>query len=434
MVSIFHRGLFWRVYLTLLGSLMAVALLAATLAHWVLEQPMPGVSAPRAALSALLPPSAAPRAELESTLNRMSSGVGGWVVLTSPGGHVIAAARDGRIVPPQSLPGSIPSRGGAHARVLRVWRVRLLDGRSLTVETPSSLAAGGPHILAMLLAIAAAVGLAAYPIVSRLTGRLERLRSSLDAWGGGQLERRARVEGQDEIAAVAASFNAAADRVEALLAAHKALLAHASHELRSPLTRLRVAVEMFTATADPDLRPGIVRDIAELDGLVEEILLASQLDQAPGAQALEIVDCLALAAEEAARTGAQVSFVETGAGPFEVEGSARLLRRLIRNLIENAHKHGQPPVEVELARVDRRSGAWIVITVNDQGPGIAEAERERVFEPFYRPSGRAETAGSWGLGLSIVRQIAERHGGTVSCQPREGGAAFVAALPARQAG
>ncbi len=335
MVSIFSRGLFWRVYLTLLASLLLVAVLAALLMrHFV--QP--------------------------------------------------------------------------HVTSLVAGHVRMRNG--------------GEHFLAMLMAVASAVGLAAYPVVSRLTSRLDTLRASLDAWGAGRLDSRARVEGTDEIAAVAVSFNAAADRVEGLLAAHKTLLAHASHELRSPLTRLRIAVEIFAASPDPALRPAIIADIAELTGLVDEILLASQLDQATSTLADERVDCLGLAAEEAARAGA--AMLEPSGSGFEITGSGRLLRRLVRNLIENATKHGEPPVEVELRRPE---GGPLTITIRDRGPGIPEAERERVFEPFYRPSGRAEAAGSWGLGLSIVRQIAQRHGGKVSYQARPDGGGFVVTLP-----
>ena len=287
--------------------------------------------------------------------------------------------------------------------------------------------AGAHHMLMMLLLAAGAVGLAAYPVVSRLTHRLERLKASLDAWGDGRLEARADVSGRDEIAAVAASFNAAADRVEALLAAHKALLAHASHELRSPLARLGVAVEIYTSAPDPALRPQIMRDIAELSALVDEILLASRLDQAPPPGADDRVDCLELAAEEAARAGAEVRHAGPADTSFEIAGSPRLIRRMIRNLIDNAVRHGQPPVEVEVARVG--SPPAIVITVSDHGPGIEDAERERVFEPFFRPTGRAEADGGWGLGLSIVRQIAERHGGRVVCEPGPGGGRFVVTLP-----
>ncbi len=432
MVSIIQRGLFWRVYLTLLGSLILVAMLGAMLWHQLAEQAMPApTSVPAAALGALLPGPDAPTAELDAVLRRLSVATRSRVMLIDPGGRLIGAAQDGRSLSLPALARDNPFNPRAHEARMRVWRAHLPDGRSLWVEPRRRSGPAGPHMLGMLMAVAGAVGLAAYPIVARLTRRLERLRSSLDAWGGGRLDSRARVEGDDEIAAVAASFNAAADRVEALLAAHKALLAHASHELRSPLTRLRLAVEMFVATPDPALRPAIIRDIAELDGLVDEILLASRLDQASAAPERERVDCLSLAAEEAARAGASIHHAEPDGTPFDIEGSPRLIRRLIRNLVENATRHGQPPVEITLARARRASGDWIVLSVEDQGPGIPPAERERVFEPFYRPSGRAEAAGSWGLGLSIVRQIAERHGGTVSCDARPGGGGrFVAQFPA----
>jgi signal transduction histidine kinase len=291
--------------------------------------------------------------------------------------------------------------------------------------------AGGPHMLVMLTAIAALVGLAAYPVVARITRRLERLRLSMDEWGGGRLATRAAVEGRDEVAAVAASFNAAADRVEALLAAHKDLLAHASHELRSPLARLRMAVEMYAVNADPALRPSIIGDIAELTAIVDEILLASRLDQVPDSENRERVDCLGLAAEEAARAAATLRQAEPVEAIFEVEGSPRLLRRMLRNLIENASRHGAPPVEIGLSRQTHDHREFVRVIVDDEGPGIPEAERERVFEPFYRPRGRPEAAGSWGLGLSIVRQIAGQHGGTVTCEGRPGaGGRFVVNLPA----
>jgi len=426
MVTIIQRGLFWRVYLTLLGSLILVALIAATLWHWMAEQPMPApMSYTGAALSALMPASDAPRPQMEQALQRLSTSIDARVLLIDAGGHLVGEALGGRILATPPMSGPTPTGAAAHLAKMRGWRVHLSDGRTLLVEQRPRFGGGGPHILGMLMAIAAAVGVAAYPIVSRLTRRLETLRSSLDAWGGGRLNSRAKVEGRDEIAAVAASFNAAADRVEALLAAHKALLAHASHELRSPLTRLRMAVEMYANQPDPSLRPAIIADIAELDGLVDEILLASRLDHSAARPEREIVDLLGLAAEEAARGGASIRHADA-VSDFEIMGSGRLLRRMIRNLIENASRHGLPPVEVELDR----SGAQVVIAVHDHGPGIPETERERVFEPFYRPSGRAESAGSWGLGLSIVRQIAEQHGGSVSCEGRVGGGgSFIAKLP-----
>ncbi len=289
------------------------------------------------------------------------------------------------------------------------------------------------HILGMLLTVAAVVGLAAYPVVSRITRRLEALRLSVETWGGGQLDRRARVDGSDEIAAVAASFNAAADRTAALLAAHKALLAHASHELRSPLTRLALAAEMMADRAESTPAEAVRREIAELDALVEEILLASRLDHGADLGENERIDLLALAAEEAARAGVHMREVEAGAAPFDVIGSPRLLRRLVRNLVENALRHGAPPVEVELTRQTVGGDPFIALAVSDHGQGVPAALRTRVFEPFFRPNGWSEEGGGWGLGLALVRQIAERHGGRAGCDTGgDGVTRFSVNLPAAE--
>src|SRR5690606_12909637 len=122
----------------------------------------------------------------------------------------------------------------------------------------------------------------------------------------------------------------------------------------------------------------------ELDELVEEILLGSRLDHADALDLSETVDLLALTAEEGARHGVDVS-----GDAAVVTGNSRLLGRLVRNLMQNAMRHGAPPVEAAIRRYD----GMVELTVRDHGPGIAEAERERVFEPFYRPSGRSEQAG-----------------------------------------
>ena len=163
-----------------------------------------------------------------------------------------------------------------------------------------------------------------------------------------------------------------------------------------------MAVELWLAQPGAEMHAEIVRNLAEIDQLVEEILLASRLDHAGPAARLAPVDLLGLAAEEAARFEACVAATPEGAGSVEIEGDAKLLRRLIRNLLENAAKHGAPPIQIAVTRSADRAR----IVVCDHGPGIAPAERERVFEPFYRPAGRAESSGGWGLGLSLVRQIA----------------------------
>jgi signal transduction histidine kinase len=281
--------------------------------------------------------------------------------------------------------------------------VRLADGRWLVARIAGHERHPAFGLFFGLALLAAAVGVGAYPVVRRLTKRLERLQRGVDALGAGELSARVKVEGRDEVARLAESFNRAAARIEELIGAHKSLLANASHELRTPLARIRMALEL-----GKDKRE-VERDIAELDALIDEVLLASRLDAAPPLDEVEPVDLLALAAEEAARYD-----IEAAGESASVHGDPRLLRRMIRNLLENARRHGAAPVTLAV----RRANNEVELEVCDGGPGVAEADRERIFEPFYR---RARGAG---LGLSIVRQIARRHGGEARCD----GSCFVVTL------
>jgi signal transduction histidine kinase len=227
-----------------------------------------------------------------------------------------------------------------------------------------------------------------------------------------------KVEGRDEVARLATSFNAAAGRIEDLVNAHRMLLANTSHELRTPLARIRLGLELFKKDGDPKRKQDLERDIAELDGLLDEILLASRLEVNPALQR-EDVDLLALAAEEAAH----YDQTDVEGDALTMRGDARLLRRLIRNLLENARRHGKPPVRVEV----RRDGPRAQIDVIDCGPGVPPADRERIFEPFHRRAGESSGAG---LGLSLCRQIARLHGGDVAAVARADAlSAFRVTLP-----
>jgi signal transduction histidine kinase len=283
----------------------------------------------------------------------------------------------------------------------------------------------GVGLLALLALLFVAVAAGAYPVVRSLTRRLESLQAGVERFGAGSLGQRVDESGRDEVAALARSFNLAAERIEALLRSHQSLLANASHELRSPLARLKMAVAMLphadASRRDP-LRREAEANIAELDALVEEVLLASRLDAGAWSLKRESVELLGLSAEEAARVDAQVS-----GAPCTVSGDERLLRRALRNLLENARRYGAGEIEVFVERV----GAAARLRVCDRGPGVPEAFRERIFEAFFRLPGHAEREGGAGLGLSLVKQIAERHGGSVRCEARDGGGScFVITLPA----
>jgi two-component system, OmpR family, sensor kinase len=289
------------------------------------------------------------------------------------------------------------------------------------------------------------VALAAYPVIRKLTSRLEELDRGVQRWGRGELSLRVPENGHDEVAGLAKRFNAAAEQIEQLLLSHKALLANASHELRSPLARIRMGMELLSADegvaslANSKLKDEIKRSISELDQLIDEILLASRLDAANAdTGAFESVDLTGLAAEEAARTGARLE-----ADAVTVQGSGKLLRRLIRNLLENAAKYASPtrvtPIsddaDDDAIQITVRQGVvsgrpCAILWVEDRGPGVPVEQRQRIFEPFYRMSGASEKDGGVGLGLALVKSIAHRHGGKVVCEDRLGGGArFVVEIP-----
>ena len=287
----------------------------------------------------------------------------------------------------------------------------------------------------MLALVGIAVTVGVFPIIRRLLQRLEQLQRSVQRFGEGDLSVRVAEQGHDEVAALARQFNAAAARIETLVQSHKSLLANASHELRSPLTRIRMGLELMQGgTPSPAFRAEIERNIAELDQLVDEILLASRLDSgAADVGTVEPVDLVGLAVEECVRVDAELH-VGSGDGadamtaPVEVPGVSKLLRRAVRNLLENARRYSQGEITLTLTR----EGHDAVLRVCDHGPGVPPEQRERIFEPFYRLPGASERSGGVGLGLALVRSIAGRHGGSVVCEDRPDGAAgacFTLRLP-----
>ena len=323
------------------------------------------------------------------------------------------------------------------------------DGQTLEIHLPRMHRppnGGGPWMRPpfgfwwMLALVGLAVALAAYPIIRRLTLRLEALQRGVERWGSGDLSARVPVQGQDEVAFLATRFNSAAERIQtlveaqkALLNAHKNLLANASHELRSPLARIRMGLELIAPTLHTGAaqRAEISRSITELDQLIDEILLASRLDAGQtDNEPMEVLDLTGLAAEECSRVNAEL-IAEAQAPALLLRGSPRLLRRLLRNLLENARRYSSGEITLALSAGGSAAAPLAVIRVNDRGPGVPAAQRERIFEPFYRLPGASEREGGVGLGLALVKSIAERHGGTVRCEDNPGGgASFVVELPA----
>ena len=277
----------------------------------------------------------------------------------------------------------------------------------------------------MLGIVAVAVALGSYPIVRRLTTRLEDLRGGRRALGRRRPARAGGEKGNDEVAFLARRFNHAAERVETCSRSHKSLLANASHELRLPLARIRMGLELMDLEPSPRTREETPRNIAELDQLIDEILLASRLD--------------------AERDGPRH---HRGGGPHGP--GRRGKRRRARSWKRRARSKPWWCRAWPSCCAGRSATCWRTPAATATGrcrcgstgaamgggarvrpgPGGAGAERERIFEPFYRLRGASEREGGVGLGLALVRSIVQRHHGRANCEANPGGGAcFVILLP-----
>ncbi|MFO1183695.1 MAG: ATP-binding protein [Bauldia sp.] len=396
------RRLYRQIYFTVIACLILLVVLSSLIWRYgpltaLFSEPL---SVASELVAAALPPVDAPPAEQQRSLAALAERTGAALSLFDADRRPIAVV--GELLP---APNEGNSAGFVRGARQPAFAVPLPDGRWLVLRARAPPVNPLLAIITFLGTVALAVAIGARPVVKRLTRRLEQLQQGVETLGAGNFSARVDVRGRDEVAQLATSFNRAAEKIEALMAAHRLLLANASHELRTPLARIRLGIELLKDKVEPARRAELERDIGELDGLIDEILLSSRLDTLRTLDSVEPVDLLALLAEESARYPAAT----LDGGMASVRGDRRLLTRLFRNLLDNAERHGRPPIAVEV----RRDGATAIVDVTDHGGGIPEAERERVFDPFHRVPGNTRSTGT-GLGLSLVRQIAELHGGGVA--------------------
>jgi signal transduction histidine kinase len=393
------RRLYLQFYLTILASLLMVVLTASALWRFApTETPSDRAFEMAGVLVAdQLAPTDADQDAQQRAIDRLHGRLGVDLALFTSDHRLLGAAGRGVPTPPNRQTG-----GWTYGRGGTAWAIRLPDNRWLVARAPSRQHSPLLGILSFLGTIALMVAVCAYPVARRLTRRVERLHDGVEALGAGNLSARVKIEGKDEIARLAESFNRSAARIEELVQAHKMLLANTSHELRTPLSRIRLGIELMKEAPNAKLGTALEKDIAELDALIEQILLSSRIEAVHEIASAEDVDLLGIAAEEAVR----YEQCSAAGQPVIVRGDRALLQRMVRNLLDNAHRHGVAPIGVEVRRERDRA----VLLVTDHGPGIAEVDQERIFSPFYRASQRTTVPGS-GLGLTLVRQIARQHGG-----------------------
>jgi two-component system OmpR family sensor kinase len=261
---------------------------------------------------------------------------------------------------------------------------------------------------------------------------LQQLSKVADDFGAGRLSARAQMKPSDSIYPLAERINHMAGRIEGLLEAQRNLMHSVSHELRTPIARLEFALELLRGVSDdPALakRIGAMEgDVQELNALVNELLGMTRMDSRQAMQLASVALDEVLAGCLASLDPQGVAPVARYAAPLgAVQADQRMLARAIGNLLRNAQKYAQGAVELHA----RTTGAGWEIAVEDDGPGIPEAEREKIFEPFYRlDRSRDRATGGFGLGLSIAQKAVALHGGTIRVERSQlGGARFVVTLP-----
>ncbi len=295
-------------------------------------------------------------------------------------------------------------------------------------------------LIMVAVAVLSIITVAAYFIIHPLERKLKKMELAVRRIRGGDLSARAQVQGSDEVSQLAHAFNGMAEHIQRLIDSQREMTRAVSHELRTPVARLRFGMEMMAETGDGEQRLDqlhlLDQDVEQLNQLIDEILTYAKLEQGTPSLKFETIELKYLLLRvghetNALNTGHVIEVVEDEAD-VRVEAEMRYLHRILQNLAGNAVRYAKS--RVRLSGGVRGNSAWI--RVEDDGPGIPEKDRERIFEPFSRlDDSRTRSSGGYGLGLSIVQRIAFWHGGSmeVGASKQLGGACFTFRWPVRQA-
>jgi signal transduction histidine kinase len=355
--------------------------------------------------------------QLAAQLHRLDSYLPGEHLLTDDRGHDLATGADRSDLLRRDHFSPGPPRL-ADGRMIFISPPRDRRYRLISVVQPWF---DRPNILPYYGAIVLVIALMGWILAAHLAAPLRRLRRLVDQFGGGDLATRSHSTRKDEIGELSRSFDEMAGRIETLLSAERRLLQDVSHELRSPLTRLDVAVDLASTSDDPgEYLRRIKRDIGRLTVLVNELLQLTRAEGDPSAQNLEplpldeLLDGLIDDCEmEAEAKGCSLSHPK--AVPCLVNGQPELLRRAVENVVRNAIRHAPEKTVVEIGL--ELIGDVATISVRDHGPGVPADLLGAIFEPFVRVEGdRSRTSGGVGLGLAIARRAVELHRGRITAQ------------------
>jgi two-component system OmpR family sensor kinase len=278
-----------------------------------------------------------------------------------------------------------------------------------------------PLVFSLLIA-GAVIALLVLPLAFRISRPIRELHGLGKEWAEGHLQKRAQVTGKDEIADLATVFNTMAGNLQSILQQRKEFLALISHELKSPLARMKLALELLSEKgADPSLIQSMQSDISESEKLVEQLLILSKIEMeipAVNFEPLQVSMIMQKAIEQlntmARSAGVEILFQPPTQDLPQIHGDAAQLQRAFANILENAVKFSTPgsKVEVQFQAVSKN----VKIAIADHGSGLEPGEQEKIFEPFYRSKAAQNKEGS-GLGLFIARRIIESHGGKISAAP-----------------
>jgi signal transduction histidine kinase len=291
---------------------------------------------------------------------------------------------------------------------------------------------------ALLLGVPAlllVVGAVTWWIVGRALRPVEDIREEVERISARELDRRVPdAPGGDEVARLAITMNRMLDRLQRSQDRQRRLVSDASHELRSPVAAIRQHAEVAgrhpDATRVEGLAAAVLEEADRLQGLVEDLLVLARLDEGDESVAVEVdLDDIVLAEAARLRNMTTIDVDTSGVEAGRVVGSAAALERVIRNLTENAARYAQGRIALGLAQAD----GSVILTVEDDGPGISPADRDRVFERFVRlDESRVRGTGGAGLGLAIAREVVASHGGeTTLGESRTGGLRVEVRLPAQ---